>query len=133
MMGLGAGRGGRELSYAEITADFGTAATADIPGLSCTFTATGRPVLVCMFGALVTHSVALKSVQPAIFEGVNQLVMGKVFSALAGAGGPLWLSRRLVPTAGAHTYKGQLRFVDAGTMTIFAGPTYPAYLQVLEL
>lgn len=137
-MGFGAPLGRlREIGYAETQSDFLTAASADVPGLTFTYTATGAPVWVRAWGALAAHSVIDKSLQVAIFEGATMLAFQKVTAAVAGNGQNMAVDAVLrgdrLPSVGSHTYKVRLVLIDAGTMALYAAPTYRGFLQGFEI
>ena len=135
---LANGSSGRELGYAEITSSFTQVAAAttdyDITGLSVTVTVGTRPILLEAYLPTVAHTVANSTVILRVYEGATLLQV--VTEATPATGGALSGARiarvRLAPSAGSHTYKAVIRTQTAGTITVTAGTTGPAFIRVVE-
>lgn len=123
------------LGYAEITTAFATTTTpaaVDVTGLSSTVTVPsgGRRVKVTVFASSINVTGTLpKSIQVNILQDgsiINFIVIDindayKRSCTVIGTA---------VPAAGSHTYKAQISQNTAGTMSMFAGAWYPAFILV---
>jgi hypothetical protein len=133
---------GRELGYAEITANATTTSTTavDVAGLSTTVTVADRPIIV-EFGCTALGNVTDSSgVNVFIVDtsGPTNVAIGFRGSPTVSAGDALqstsvMIRRRLDPAAGSKTYKLQLAAVTAGTAVITASAESPAWIQVTEV
>ena len=134
--------GSRELSYTQITAAKAITATAEtsadavIQGPALTFDGT-TAILVEMFApAVVPAAVAGANIMSFLYQdGLSIGRMGTVSSVVAATFiTPVFMARRLVPTAGSHAYTfAAIQF--GGNGNIFAGAGgvgayLPAYLRI---
>ena len=129
---------GRELAYAQITSNFAQTAVSgtiyDVPGLQVSPTVGVRPIVIEVFLPNAFHSVAVAGIQAFLYEGANLLNYAQITLANAGTlgGNTLKITHRMAPSAGAHTFKASVRTQQAGTLTVAAASTGPAFLQVVE-
>ena len=128
---------GDQLGYAAITSD-GTSvanfgAETDITGLSVTVTVGARPIKVIFDCSALYNATANESALLYIKESTTTLAT--VNQTQTGTTERKGCHRevRLAPSAGSHTYKIMLSRVAAGTATITANATSPAFIQVVEL
>jgi hypothetical protein len=123
-----------ELGSAQITSmQTTTSLTAvDVPGATTTVTAGTRPLLI-EFDGMVSHSTAAKQLQINLLEDGVQINQLNCTGVNAGAFIPVTMKARRVPAAGSHTYKLQFFAVDAGTITVAGGATFPGLLEVTEV
>lgn len=136
---------GQELGYAEITSDFTNANVAplqsprdDVGGLSVTVTVGSRPIMLKFHTGQMKHSSATGLVAVDILDEANaQVHSGFHSSTAAGESDPFTLERRLSYAQGTiKTFRVRAatsQFGGAGTSTITAGATNPAFLQVVEV
>lgn len=130
------GTSGRELGYAQITANATSVTTdptgTDVVGLSVAVTIGIRPVVV-KFGCGGIFNTSTGQSLVSIYEGATRLAYGFNGSGVANVSCPAHVQARLAPAAGAHTYKIQLsRGSAVGTATISATADDPAFIQVIE-
>ena len=123
-----------EIGYAQTTATFTTSSASyvDVTGLQVTVTVTARPVKV-IFDAVCSGNTGGQPIGILIMEGGVQLQ--SCYASAPGANYLLPIHRevRLTPSPGAHTYKVVLCSGGGATSSIQAGPTFPAFIQVIEL
>lgn len=127
--------GGRELGYAEITANVAlTGSTADIPGLSITVTVGARPIKLIFDAQSGQISAAGNFNTLQIVEGPTILTAVQYGVASANTIFPLHREKRLAPSAGVHTYKiqGGVAGTAGATDRLVATATSPAFLQAVE-
>jgi hypothetical protein len=126
---------GGELAYAQVTANQGPiTGDVDLTGLSVTVdVAAGRRIRISgeanMQSSVVNDRLGLE-----IAEGAVQMQAARQRAVIANDSVRLLGSITLTPTAGAHTYKlmgGRLS--GTGSVTMVAGPTNPALIQVEDL
>lgn len=129
---------GKELGYAEITANFATAAfgaAVDIPGLTTIVQAGARPIEIEVAFPTWSCNTVNFGVALQILEDGAQIQQGSATEFLAGAlAEPLRVKVRRNPAAGQHTYKARALVLfgnGAQTVTLQASPTAPAYISVL--
>lgn len=124
------------LGYAQITADFTSSAVStatDVTGLSVTVTVPsgGRRMKITAYGAQFTTSgVAGTAINAAIQEGATQLANNTYRINTSNYGVPMIAMYSAVPTAGSHTYKVTMTQNAAGTMSLGASATTPAFILV---
>jgi hypothetical protein len=125
-----------KIGYAAITSDFTTATTpalVDVTNLATTVTVPtgGRSIKITvhiwyMNGTEVTGA----GLKAAVLEGSTQLGAAVADMTVAGYGQNYDFCCVVTPTAGSHTYKVAVSQSAAGTLTIGAGATYPAFILV---
>jgi len=126
-----------EVGYAEITANQTTTATSeqDVTGLSVTFVAGSRPVVV-EFSGVVRHTTAGQGVGMYITDSANVV---KAFSwttiPIANGEMPCVIKARLgnLVAGQTYTYKVRFRSFSAGTATVAAAATFPAKLHAVQV
>ena len=124
------------LGYAEITSNFVTSSTTvtALTGLSSAVTipAGGRGIKITMWAAQVTINGAA-TCEVTIWDGTvgsgTQLALGSTTISAASLGAPIVVMARKVPAAGAKTYNIGIK-TSAGTATVAAAATYPAFILV---
>lgn len=135
---------GRELAYTEITAPVSVTATTEaaantvISAPAVTFD--GSPVLIQFFAPYATtHNVTNATIYAVLFEdGVSLGRLSILVSpAAATMYGPLNVVRRMVPSAGSHTYTIRA-FVSTGTGSVVAGTGgaglyVPAFIRITKV
>lgn len=126
---------GYELGYAQITADVTTTSTsaADATGLTTTFTATGGALIVEAWMGELRTTATLDLRVIAYITDASNVIVAQVLHACAGAadaGHGAYLKARLTPAAGSFTYKVRFNTISAGTATIRASSTSPAFIRV---
>lgn len=129
---------GIELGHTEITTDATRAATsyADVAGLSVTVTVGARPIAIEFDCAAALNSSANGGIVVGVLEDGVMIGTVQTFFADANSTAPLHRRLRRNPSAGAHTYKIQLKTSFAGTATLRAdsGSAYgPTSLSVVEV
>lgn len=129
--------GGVELAYAEITANFTTASVAgvDVPGLSITFTPTGRPVMIKAGCRSLQNGTAAGGAVMQMFDANNNPGYGILdyISNPAGDRRTAANERRITPPAGVPlTVKAKLIAIS-GTAIIVADVNQPAWLQAVSV
>lgn len=105
---------------------------ADLTGLSVTVTVgSGRLIRVSGFG-LAQQQTLGGDVQMFIYEDGAQVATARHTAGAAGAYvTPIPIVLR-TPSAGSHTYKLRMS-TSAGTVTLVAGSTFPAFIAVEDL
>ncbi len=129
--------GPSELGYSAITADITTTSDTlvDATGLSVGVTIGTRGILVQFFAPEVRNSTDALRTTVEIYDdtGAARVQLGMSTSAVADGAGAMFLQARLTPAAGSRTYKVRWQRTDAaGTSTIRAAATSPAYIRVAE-
>lgn len=127
-----------ELGYAAVTtASWNTTSgtLVDMSGLSVTVTVGTRPVIVTLYISQWSHSVNNARAEAALVDSTAGTVVQQNIIAAGGTGNGQGFSviARVQPGAGSRTYKAQYKAVDAGTVTMNAGSTQPAFIQVVEV
>lgn len=137
-----ANAGGGELGYQEFTSDVTTTATTE--GTATTVVTSpsvtvdgSTPIFVQFFAPVVRNNTAAAIVRLHLFEGstpLGDIGWAEEPSAGTDGGGPFFVSRRLTPSAGSHTYTVKV-FVSAGSGLVRAGAggtgTFvPGYIRV---
>lgn len=133
------GKSTSELGYAERSTDFIAGATLnvyeDIPSVSITITGNGiKPIMLEAWIYTITHSVANGRIGVAIREGSTVITNG--FHRKAGvshASTPMFIRRRIIPSAGPHTYVLSVYGYDAGTATLLTANNSPLYLRAVGI
>lgn len=129
---------GTSLGYAQITSNFISTAVsggANVTGLSTTVTvpAGGQRIKITVFAdSMNANGTVPKGLNLTINEGATVLsrVNYDIYNTQSGYGVPCVCIASFVATAGSHTYNARLTQTAAGTMTITAGATYPAFILV---
>lgn len=124
---------GGTLGYGQVVASQASITTeVDLTGLAATVTVgTGRRIRVSAH--IMTGSTGADKVRLRIKEGATVLQTADV-RVLANDSNTLSSSVVLTPSAGAHTYKLSLgREIGTGTLTMYANPTFPAYILVEDI
>lgn len=124
---------GVELGYAEITTTATATTEADVAGLAVTVTVGTRPILVKMGCGQLYNNNASGYAIVQLKEGATTLAGWTWGTGVASVQSGYFREARLSPTAGSHTYKVTLQGFIAGTTTISASSTQPAYIQVVEI
>lgn len=130
--------GPSELGYVQITANVTTTSTSyvDVPGLSVTVTIGSRPLIVEAWCLGMWHSGANNLSRLRLYDATAaaEIAYGDSRSiATANSSSPRHVIARVTPAAGTRTYKAQIQSVDAGTTTLGATATSPAFLRVTEV
>lgn len=121
------------LAYNEKVSNQSAAAQADLTGLTATVTvAAGRRIRVSAKGLFTTSSNYL-SVGMKIMEGATELAKMTLPTETAADGVSVTPSVVLSPSAGTHTYKIAAYMIAAGTWTLQASATNPAYILVEDI
>jgi len=124
-----------ELGYAEITSsppNVGTVA-ADIPGLAVTVTVGARPIVIKFGCRGIQNGTANGGALLYMVEGAATIL--QYYDQLnnpAGIRFGAYFERRLNPAAGTRTYKMSW-VTGAGAASMFVGPDYPAWIQVVQV
>lgn len=128
-------RGGQELAYAEIQANFLHSGNvyANVPGLSITIEADGTtPIILESWIYALQHNTAPAWAQASIREGETELSTSIYIVAVNNDfSTAILLRRRLVPTAGTHTYNISIRTPSGGgtgSAQLYANNIAPAYI-----
>lgn len=132
------------INYAEITSNFTTATSGsdvDVTNLAVTVTApTGGAlfkITVFTMGVNSSNNSSGGSINLKIKESTTDLsYTGYDYSADDGTSTrkiPMTAIAVVSATAGAHTYKASLVQNTAGTITLTAGATYPAFMLVEKI
>ena len=127
------------LGYAEITTPFQTAATptvTDVTNLAVTVTVPsgGRKVKITAWAYNIsTSSAATTGVATYIYEGVTCLSATSHIQATASYSQQDTVIAVKTPSAGSHTYKVAVSQSTAGTLTLQADATYPAFILVEQI
>lgn len=129
----------RVLAQRQIIASVVTTAVntlTDATGLTFLITApaNGRKIKLSAYCPnLVSTQVGLNALQLAIMEGATSISLASLTQTVANTNQFAWASSpAFTPSAGTHTYKVQYLQQSAGTATLSAGSTNPAYI-VCEL
>lgn len=132
------GAPGSTLGYAEVVANQGSITTeADLTGLVATVTVpAGRRLRITGYVGSWASTAAGDRVILAIKEGATQLnrvitAEGETTVGNQSAGGVI--QHVVSPSAGTHTYKLTAAQADAGTITMFASATQPAFILVEDI
>lgn len=125
---------GRELGYVERTTNNTTTSTSATDlGLELTVEVGVRPIKVIFDARALRNANANGGVVISITSGANvQFASWDLLSAPAGLRVGAHRERRLSPPPGPQTFKVRW-LVAAGTATLEADPTSPAFLQVVEI
>lgn len=131
------GRNGVLLDGKSITSPVSSTTTStyeDATGLSVTVTTAGRPVYVVGYIGQASHSAAGGvTIGQIVEDGTTVRQISSVVSPSANVAGALHLvTDTLTPSAGSHTWKIQYRSNTAGTHTLSASATQPAFIKVFE-
>lgn len=139
------GAGFRELGYTEVTAGLSTASNeADVPDLDVTVEVTTRPIVVKLYAQQQGNNSATNFSQSHIQQGSGAAPSSYttvrdgplLYTAAAGQAHTSYVETRLSLSPGTYTFKatfGRTGFSSAGTATLTASASNPAYLQVLEI
>lgn len=126
------------IGYAEVTANQASIATeVDLTGLSVNVVVpAGRRLRITGFVGTWASTAANDRVIFAIKEGATQLnrlvtAEGDTTIGNQSAGGVVQVI--VSPSAGSHTYRLTAAQADAGTITMFAAATQPAYILVEDI
>lgn len=125
---------GGQLNYAQIVVSQATiSAEVDVTGLSIAVTVgTGRRIKVSGEAFFLNDATAGQAAFK-IYEGVTTLV-DRPTGMIANENGSVHASVILTPSVGAHTYKIRAtKFVGAGTVTLGATATQPAYILAEDI
>lgn len=118
----------------KVTSSFTTTtATAfvDVTNLFTTVTvpAGGRGIEITGFASAIrTSAIAGTALSLAIYEGATQIASCDMTEPVSGYNMPAFVYANFVPSAGVHTYKIAVFQGAAGTLTVPAGITSPAYI-----
>lgn len=128
---------GVELAYAESAAGFSTTSTTpvDVTGVTITFTARVRPVMVLAGDGWTKNNTALANTTVAIYrvDTAANVAVGLITSATANAAQAWTLRRRLVLTAGTeYTFKLQAN-ASAGTSVLNNISQGATWIQAIEV
>lgn len=126
----------QELGYAQITASVTQtgAGNQDVAGLSVTVNCrAGRTIEVIAQASSLGISAAGGIGAMNIVEGGTTFAGATVGLAAAGTTFAAYVTARLTPTAGSHTYKVNLTQIITGNTTLGASATSPAYIWVREV
>jgi hypothetical protein len=123
-----------ELGYAEITADDvnATAAARDVAGLSVTVPVGSRPIKLEFYSGGVKNGTLNQFIDVQIKEGATVIAEAFAGGTTAAALFPCKIERRVVASAGSHTYKITTAPLSSGTVTVAAAATNPAFIRVTE-
>lgn len=133
-----------EVDYVQLTSTVSVTATSEAQAQTVltanTITADGSAYYVEFFAESVNPAAtAGREVSLLLFDGNTSLgFLGYVRTPSAGnSDRPVFLSRRLTPSVGTHTYSIKA-IVNAGTGTVIAGPggagaNSPAFLRILRV
>jgi len=123
------------LGSTAITSNFTTTTTpafVDVTSLAVTVTVpAGRTVRVTVDIAQINCTASgTKGLNVGLFEGATQLSLATftVDTNQSGYDRPAHASAILTPSTGSHTYKVAVSQTSAGTITLAAGATQPAYI-----
>jgi hypothetical protein len=132
----------RSLAYAENTGNTSITATSEATAnniLSAgAVTFDGSSAYVIRFRAALARSANSTSMQYFLYDGSSSIgIIGQTDTDASGNGHPIYFERRLVPSAGSHTYSIRAK-VSSGTGTVFGGPggsgnIMPVSIEVLKV
>lgn len=127
--------GGRELGYAEATANQTFTTVADVTGLSITITVASRPIMVEIWVGGVQNSIANSGVTLLLTDSANTILSrGDTVCPVAASNfGPMIVKKRLAPAAGNVTYKARAQLLTSGVATLLGGAARPMYIAAREL
>lgn len=126
--------GGVELGYAQITVNATTTTTGvDIAGFTMTITVGTRPIMLRFGASGLSNSNGAGASIVNLQEGATVVGQGSIGALPANVAVPIQREFRLTPTPGDHTYKVNLSSFGAGTVTLAATPTSPAWLQAIQI
>jgi hypothetical protein len=133
------GTGQSELAYADISSNvaIGTGSLADIAGLSVTFTAGARPVMLRLWIPTLFTTTAGAGYSFAITDASNVVItggginMGPLTGGIVFGDSTLLECRASLTDGLSYTYKARAYGTVAGTLV--ASATSRAFLQVLEV
>jgi hypothetical protein len=121
---------GHEFAYAEITASVSVTATTEATAQTIVtapaITLDGSTIVIIEFFApMARNPAANQTLQFALYEGSSsRSLLSQIFSTAGQIDTPVHLTRRITPSAGAHTYSIRA-FVAAPSGIVFAGPATP--------
>lgn len=124
------------LGYAQITTSFTTGTSGsyvDVTGLTTTVIvpAGGRRVKITFYvSGMSTNAAATCSVAMSIFEGATQITYAYNVQAGTDYAQQNTAIAVITPTVGSHTYKAAIYCSTAGTLSLFAGTSAPAFILV---
>lgn len=125
---------GRELGYAETTADMSIAGSAiiDVPGLTTTIQAIGKPISVEWGGFLYASANAFTVYLDLYMDGAQIGRTGATLPLANGVDAPIG-HKRIQPAAGSHVLKVRLySFSGGGTGHALGGASFPLTLSAVE-
>lgn len=126
-----------ELGYAQIISNISTSSTAYVDtGLSVTVTVGTRPLIVEAWCLGMWHSSANFLHRLRLYDATAgvEIAYGDSRSiATSNSSSPRYVKARVTPPPGTRTYKVQYATVDAGTASMGATSTSPAFLRVTEV
>lgn len=124
------------LGHVEATADQGAivGTAVDLTNLSVAVTAGTSRRLLLTASVYPSSTAAADIVTALLMEGATQLQVRAVTLGAIGIQAALFVQAVLTPSAGAHTYKVQMRrAAGTGTITNGAGATFPSFLLVQDV
>jgi hypothetical protein len=125
-----------ELGYAEITANFNPANTANqiipITGLSVVVAVGARPIVVEGFAPTIQHTIAGADISLQLYEDGSIVQAATVRMDTANTVVQPFIRSRRSPTPGNHTYDLRVKSTLAGTILLQANAGFPAHLHVIE-
>lgn len=128
------GGAGSELGYAEITVEENTSSSSlvDVPGLSVTFVAGERPVMLCYGGAIKNNTTGAFARLQAIADGFATSNI-----TVPGTGSYLTQTRetRITGLTPGSTYIFKLQFqaIAGGTTFLYGDPNDRPFIQVRSI
>lgn len=140
---IGGGGGGGELDYAQITAPVTVSATSEagattvVTGASVTYDGS-TPIYVEAWFPYIEQDNSTNSCLLVLYDGSSSIGLFGILTATGDGNArvPSFSSRRLTPSAGAHTYSVRA-WKDAGTAIVGAGAGgaaahMPGYIRIRE-
>lgn len=131
---------GVELGYAELTTTQTVSAhtISDLPTpLSTTVTVGTRPIRIIVYAPQCYMTTAATALNLVIAEGATVHEATNITTVNWGVNNilpPIWVSRRLTPSAGTHTYKVQAYTGGTGVLNMFSAGSRPSvYIQVVTV
>jgi hypothetical protein len=123
------------IGYAQATSNQGSITTAvDLTGLTVTVTVgTSRYLKITGYLSSWSSTNANAYAQLLVMESSTTLQSATGSTVTIGSGTMLCAVAVLTPSSGSHTYKLQLGSVTAGTLTMSASATAPAYILVEDM
>lgn len=125
-----------EVAYVEFTADVASTTATEAAPLdivsSGARTYVANPLLIEFFCVRANHSVRI-----SLWDDVTDLGRWWASDAATDSQNPIFLARRLTPTAASHTYKARLWTSGGASATVSAGAggvatKLPGYIRVLQ-